>query len=100
MSGIELSRAFYLEAVAPLVGDVPHSAGLLGWGSDVLGFDTIRSTDHGWGPRLQLFVEPERAGPLRDVIEAGLPAAFRGWPTRLGWGPRYWLRAAGRDRVA
>jgi Domain of unknown function (DUF4037) len=83
--GLELSRAFYLEVVAPLVGDVPHAAGLLGWGSDVLGFDTSRSTDHGWGPRVQVFVVAEQVGPLQDVIEAGLPAEFRGWPTRFGW---------------
>jgi hypothetical protein len=85
VSGLELSGAFYLEAVAPLIGDVPHTAGLLGWGSDVLGFDTSRSTDHGWGPRLQVFVGAEHVGPLRDVIEAGLPDEFRGRPTRFGW---------------
>jgi hypothetical protein len=83
--GLELSRAFYFEVVAPLVGDVPHAAGLLGWGSDVLGFDTSRSTDHGWGPRVQVFVVAEQVGPLQDVIEAGLPDEFRGWPTRFGW---------------
>lgn len=85
VSGLELSGAFYFEAVAPLVGDVPHAAGLLGWGSDVLGFDTSRSTDHGWGPRLQVFVGAEQVGLLRDVIEAGLPDEFRGRPTRFGW---------------
>jgi hypothetical protein len=56
VSGLDLSAAFYAEAVAPLVGDVPHAAGLVGWGSDVLGFDTSRSTDDGWGPRLRVFV--------------------------------------------
>jgi Domain of unknown function (DUF4037) len=85
VSGLELSGAYYFEAVAPLVGDVPHAAGLLGWGSDVLGFDTSRSTDHGWGPRLQVFVGAEHVGLLRDVIEAGLPDEFRGRPTRFGW---------------
>ena len=85
VGGFELSGAFYFEAVAPLVGDVPHAAGLLGWGSDVLGFDTSRSTDHGWGPRLQVFVGAEHVAVLRDVIEGGLPDEFRGWPTRFGW---------------
>jgi hypothetical protein len=85
VSGLELSGAFYFEAVAPLVGDVPHAAGLFGWGSDVLGFDTSRSTDHGWGPRVQVFVGAEQVGLLRDVIEAGLPDEFRGRPTRFGW---------------
>jgi Domain of unknown function (DUF4037) len=85
VSGLELSEAFYLEAVAPLVGDIPHAAALLGWGSDVLGFDTSRSTDHGWGPRLQVFAAAEHAARLRDAVEAGLPDEFRGRPTRFGW---------------
>jgi hypothetical protein len=85
VSGRELSAAYYLEAVAPLIGGVPHAASFLGWGSDVLGFDTRRSTDHGWGPRLQVFVAAEDVNALRDVIDTGLPDEFRGWPTRFGW---------------
>jgi hypothetical protein len=77
--GLELSRAFYEEVVRDLVGDVPHSAALLGYGSDVLGFDTERSTDHGFGPRLQIFVQW-----LVDLDDE-LPEEFRGWPVRYGW---------------
>ena len=59
MPGRELCAAFYREAVRPLLdrelGGPVHSAGLMGPGSEVLGFDTERSTDHHWGPRLQLF---------------------------------------------
>lgn len=69
--------------VAPLIGDVPHAAGLFGWGSDVLGYDTERSTDHGWGPRLSLFVEAG-ADELNARMDA-LPSQFRGWPVRYGW---------------
>src|SRR4029450_2280481 len=53
--GVELSRAFYEEVVAPLLAGEQHAAALLGTGSDVLGYDTVRSTHHGWGPRLRLF---------------------------------------------
>jgi len=35
-----------------------YSAALLGWGSEVLGFDSPRSADHSWGPRLQIFWLP------------------------------------------
>jgi len=51
----------------------------------VLGFDTGRSTDHGWGPRLKVFVDAGEVLPVRDAIDAGLPDEFRGWPTRFGW---------------
>ena len=83
--GVELARAFYAEVVRPLVKNVPHSAALLGWGSDVLRFDTERSTDHGWGPRLQVFVGEEEVASVRELVAAGLPDRFRGWPTRFGW---------------
>src|SRR6266508_4652058 len=75
--GLELARAFYEEVVAPVVADVPHSAALLGSGSDVLGFDTARSTDHGWGPRLQLFVADPVLEEVADAVEAALPESFR-----------------------
>jgi hypothetical protein len=82
--GRELARAFYSEVVAPLLGDTPHSAALLGSGSDVLGFDDERSTDHGWGPRMHVFVEGE-VEAVRQTVDAGLPDEFVGWPVRYGW---------------
>ena len=85
--GLELAGAFYREAVGPLVGDVPHSAALIGTGSDVLGFDTARSTDHGWGPRVQVFVDVADVEAVSGVVDAGLPQTFRDWPVRYGWGP-------------
>jgi hypothetical protein len=83
--GVELSRAFYEEVVAPLVAGEEHAAALLGTGSDVLGYDTARSTDHGWGPRMQLFVDGDRVATVREAIDGGLPDEFRGWPVRFGW---------------
>ena len=55
-----------------------HSAARLGTGSDVLGYDTARSTDHDWGARLAVLVEAGPPEPLADV-----PARFRGWPTEV-----------------
>jgi hypothetical protein len=82
--GSELAHAFYVEVVHPLVVP-PHSAALIGWGSDVLGFDTERSTDHGWGPRLQVFVDADDVPDVRATVDAGLPSTFRGWATHYGW---------------
>jgi hypothetical protein len=85
LPGVELARALYAEVIAPLVHDVPHAAARMGWGSDVLGYDTERSTDHGWGPRVQLFVRAEDVDEVAARVERGLPEDFRGWPARFGW---------------
>ena len=102
--GLELSRAFYTEAVEPIlataISGTPYSAALLGWGSDVQGFDTERSTDHAWGPRLQLFLtgedHHEHAAALDRLLERELPAEFRGDPVRFafphGSSPRHWVQ--------
>lgn len=83
--GSALNADFYAEAVAPLLAPWPHAAARLGAGSDVLGFDTARSTDHGWGPALTVFVDSGDLDAVRAAVDAGLPAEFRGWPVRYGW---------------
>jgi hypothetical protein len=83
--GLELSRRFYVDVVAPLLDGIRHSAARLGEGSEVLGFDTVRSTDHGWGPRLQLFVETDETEAVSIMLERRLPGTFLGWPVRFGW---------------
>jgi hypothetical protein len=83
--GIELNRAFYDEVVAPILAPWPHGAALLGWGSEILGYDTARSTDHGWGPRLRVFAAAGDLTSVRDAIGSKLPAEFRGWPVHYGW---------------
>jgi hypothetical protein len=62
--GLELAHAFYREVLAGILGNVPHSAAVLGEGSDILGFDSERSTDHSWGPRAQIFVEADAVDSL------------------------------------
>ena len=85
VSGIDLARMFYIEVVRPLIEGRAHSAARLGSGSDVLGFDTPRSTDHGWGPQLQVFVAASEVDTVRRIIDSGLPEEFHGWPARFGW---------------
>jgi hypothetical protein len=73
VSGLELCRRFYDEVVRHVVG-VPHRAGLMGRGSEVLGFDDEMSTDHNCEARVLLFVE--------DGVELRLdvPDTFEGRP--------------------
>jgi Domain of unknown function (DUF4037) len=83
--GVELARRFYAEVVGPLVAGRAHSAAFVGTGSDVLGLDTERSTDHGWGPRLQLFLAGAEVEPVRTLLDDRLPETFCGWAVRYGW---------------
>lgn len=93
----ELSAAFYRDAVAPVLEGRPHAAALLGWGSDVLGYDTARSTDHGWGPRVLVFLprgDTGETGTWSRRLDEHLPETFRGWPVRFGWDTtpaRHWV---------
>jgi len=81
--GLTLAARFYRDVVAPSV-PVRHAAALLGAGSEVLGLDTVRSTDHDWGPRCQVFVAPDDVVPVRASVHAALPAAYAGWPVAVG----------------
>jgi hypothetical protein len=88
--GLELSRLYYEQTVRPILArHVPglvYCAALIGPGSEVLGFDTPQSTDHDWGPRLQLFVGTEQArdealeARLDAILQRELPRTFRGYP--------------------
>ena len=89
--GLALSHLFYREAVLPLLEQeapgLVHCAARLGSGSEVLGFDTPRSADHEWGPRLQLFLPPEAAARdaerISTLLSERLPKTFRGFPTHF-----------------
>jgi hypothetical protein len=90
--GLRLSELFFAEAVQPiLAGTLPHldySAALIGFGSDVLGYDTPRSTDHEWGPRLLLFLSEAdhaaHAEAIHTLLSQHLPPRFRGFSTHFG----------------
>jgi hypothetical protein len=57
----------------------------LGWGSDVLGYDTERSMDHGWGPRVVVLVDADEVKRVRQAVEDGLPEEYDGFAVRFGW---------------
>lgn len=88
-SGIELSRAYYEQVVAPVLASrwprLPHSAGRLGTGSDVLGLDDEMSRDHDWGLRLTLLVPGECRAQVHDHLADALPETFAGLPTRYAF---------------
>ena len=89
--GLELARRFYHNAVRPLLDQhypgLSHSAALFGSGSEILGFDDAMSTDHGWGPRLLLFLAPadwaSHHTTLRQLLAHELPYEVAGYPTHF-----------------
>ena len=89
--GLRLARAFYHEAVAPVIDAaaprLAYSAALIGDGSEVLGYDDAMSSDHHWGPRVMLFLSAvdhaEAASRLRERLSQALPHQFRGYSTHF-----------------
>ncbi|HEX6873303.1 MAG TPA: DUF4037 domain-containing protein, partial [Micromonosporaceae bacterium] len=53
----------------------------------MLGFDTVRSTDHDWGPRVLLFLataDVDRyAGEIVTTLAERMPTSVRGWSTNF-----------------
>jgi hypothetical protein len=88
MKGLDLNERYYRDAVRPVLDthfpDLAHSAALIGWSSEVLGFDDDTSTDHNWGPRFWLFLSGEDAEKYSDRVDKcladNLPAEFLGHP--------------------
>ena len=89
INGLLLNQLFYEEVVAPLLvsrfPDLNYSAALIGWGSEVLGYDDLQSKDHNWGPRFQLFLAEQEYEKYRElvnnVLNEQLPSVFRDYPT-------------------
>jgi hypothetical protein len=90
---LELARRFYFTCVRPIIAEhVPevanrHAAGLVGYGSGVLGNDDELSRDHEWGPRLYIFLDKAmhatHAQRLDGALAEFLPASIEGFPTRF-----------------
>ncbi|MDR3690515.1 MAG: DUF4037 domain-containing protein [Fimbriimonas sp.] len=85
--GRELSRRFHVDVVAPILArrcpGLPYTAALIGAGSEVMGFDTEMSTDHNWGPRLQILLaatDLDQRSMVDGALHQELPPSFMGFP--------------------
>ena len=85
--GLRLSELFYTEAVRPILNkhlpNIPYAAARIGTGSEILGYDDPMSTDHDWGPSLNLFLRPQDhktyAQRLLNLLAHKLPHTFLGY---------------------
>lgn len=99
IKGMKLAESFFEEAARPLLASrypgLSYSAGLLGFGSDVLGYDDFTSCDHMWGPRFYLFLAPEDIGKreaIMDLFSRKLPPVYRGFIRSSGNGLAVFFR--------
>ena len=87
MTGLELAQRFWAEAVRPVIDELlpgrPRAAALFGNGSEVLGFDDERSTDHGFGPRVMVLIDGVDTAGITDELDQRLPETFAGFPVRF-----------------
>ena len=71
IKGLELCEKFFNECAKPVIDkyfpDLQYSAGLIGYGSDVLGYDDKVSRDHMWGPRFYLFLSGKDIDKRRNI---------------------------------
>lgn len=86
IKGLDLSELFFNEYMLPFIKqnypDLKFSAGLITEGSQILGYDDIISTDHGWGAGSMLFLsdnELHRRDELSAVFEKNLPLSYKGY---------------------
>jgi len=86
INGLNLSERFFFDIAKPILDkyfpDLVYSSGLIGYGSDVLGFDDVISTDHMWGPRFYMFVSETDIAlkeQLFSVFSKELPYTYEGY---------------------
>ena len=86
VKGLELCRSFFLEIAKPILDEyypnLTYSAGLIGYGSDVLGYDDEVSRDHMWGPRFYLFTKQEDISQKQKILTTfseTLPYQYKGY---------------------
>lgn len=95
--GLSLCRAYYEEVGRPALQSQfaavwDHiAAGLVGEGSECLGFDDEVSRDHDWGPSFCLWLSNEDYATFGQALQKaydGLPQEFRGFRRRETTGGR------------
>ncbi|WP_027188419.1 DUF4037 domain-containing protein [Desulfovibrio cuneatus] len=91
MNGLQLAELFYTEQCAPMLRRsfptlMPRiAAGLVGEGSECMGFDDAISRDHDWGAGLCLWLNDDDYAQEGDRLAkalASLPDTFQGYPVR------------------
>lgn len=86
IKGLELCEGFFNECAKPVIDkyfpNLQYSAGLIGYGSDVLGYDDEVSRDHMWGPRFYMFLGEKDINKKDEIFKKfaeSLPYEYMGY---------------------
>ena len=86
IKGLALCEGFFNECAKPIIDkyfpDLHYSAGLVGYGSDVLGYDDEVSRDHMWGPRFYMFLSENDIDKKDEILNRfaeNLPYEYMGY---------------------
>lgn len=86
IKGLELCEKFFNECAKPIIDkyfpNLQYSAGLIGYGSDVLGYDDKISRDHMWGPRFYMFLcekDVDEKDEIFSKFAENLPYEYMGY---------------------
>ncbi len=86
IKGLDLCEGFFNTYAKNIIEsnfpDLKYTAGLIGYGSDVLGYDDVVSTDHMWGPRFYMFLDKkdiELKDKIFQVLSENLPYTYEGY---------------------
>ncbi len=86
IKGLELCKGFFINIAKPIIDkyypDLKYSAGLIGYGSDVLGYDDEVSRDHMWGPRFYMFLDENSITKKQMILKTfseKLPYHYKGY---------------------
>jgi hypothetical protein len=107
MKGLDLAEAYYFEYGAPMIEKKFNAyvnrfaVGLVGPGSECLGFDDEISMDHDWGPGFCIWITDEdhpRIGKAVQEEYEKLPGSFMGFGPRISSRGEEWRTGACRIR--
>lgn len=86
IKGLDLCEQFFYDIGKPILDKyfpaIKYTAGLIGYGSDVLGFDDETSTDHMWGLRFYLFLNDRDIKLKREIFNVfttEFPYEYKGY---------------------
>lgn len=86
IKGLDLCESFFNECAKPIIDkffpNLQYTAGLIGYGSDVLGYDDEVSRDHMWGPRFYMFLRKndiDKKDEIFNKFAENLPYIYMGY---------------------